>query len=74
MRSTTEQTGIYGFVNGVGLSGDPATKRKLLQRAQRAANRGDLDTLTRMAAAYLIGAGVGSYVRGVVQQTRSGRK
>jgi hypothetical protein len=63
MNSTQAEIGVYGFVNGLGFRGDQETKARLLRSAQRAANRGDFDTLLGMGVAYIIGAALGSSVR-----------
>jgi hypothetical protein len=64
MPSSIEDAGIYGFVNGLGYHGDPTTKNRLIQRAQRAANRGDWEIVLEMGLAYLLGAGIGGFVAG----------
>jgi hypothetical protein len=63
MRKTTEEVGGYGFVNGLGLSGDQQQKAKLVRRVSRALERGDWDRVLEYAAAYGIGRWVGSSVR-----------
>ncbi len=64
MTTRVENAGIYGFVNGLGYRGDPATRRRLVQSAQRAANRGDWGDVLGMGAAYLIGSALGASLRG----------
>lgn len=67
MRKTTQEIGVYGVVNGLGLSGDPKEKAKLLSRARRAAERGDFGLLLEYLAAYGVGAWVGARLRRAIQ-------
>lgn len=73
MKTRNRQAGIYGFVNGLGYRGDPATKQKLIRRTQRAADCGDWETILEMGLAYLVGAGVGAYVNERLAGNRSTR-
>lgn len=68
MSTRVEQAGIYGFVNGLGYSGDAETKSRLIKTARRAANRGDWDLLFTMGLAYVLGSAVGSSFRGQPQR------
>lgn len=62
--SETEiQVAAYGFVNGLGLSGDPEVKARLVKRARAVADRGDWEGLVRLAVAYGAGMTFGSRVR-----------
>ena len=63
MRKTTEEIGAYGVVNGLGISGDPQQKAKLLRRVGRALDRGDLGLLLEYLAAYGAGAWAGTAMR-----------
>lgn len=66
MRKTTEEIGVYGVVNGLGLRGDPNEKAKLLRRIGRAIDRRDYRLLLEYMTAYGVGAWVGSAVRRAV--------
>ncbi len=66
MRKTTEQIGVYGVVNGLGLRGDPHEKAKLLGRVGRAIDRRDFGVLLEYLAAYGVGAWAGSAIRRAV--------
>jgi hypothetical protein len=74
MTKKAERAAIYGLVNGLGYAGDPETKSRLVQSAQRAANRGDWGSLIEMGAAYLVGAAVGSSLRNPRQAPTSPQK
>lgn len=63
MRKTTQEIGEYGFVNGLGLTGDQDQKAKLVRRVVRAIERGDWDRVLEYAAAYGVGTWAGSSVR-----------
>jgi hypothetical protein len=63
MRRTTEEIGEYGFINGLGVSGDQQQKTKLVRRVSRAIERGDWDRVLEYAAAYGVGRWAGSSVR-----------
>jgi hypothetical protein len=63
MSSTAEQIGVYGFVNGLGLRGDPQAKARLLRSVRRAIRRGDWDWVLKLAAAYGIGVSIGSWIQ-----------
>lgn len=67
MRKTTQEIGVYGMVNGLGLRGDPKDKAKLLRRARRAAERGDFGLLLEYLAAYGVGAWAGANLRRAIE-------
>lgn len=73
MKTRNRQAGIYGFVNGLGYRGDPATKRRLIRRAQRAADRGDWETLLEMGLTYVAGVALGAYLNDVITGNGSAR-
>jgi hypothetical protein len=64
----TEEMGLYGLVNGLGLRGPSEEKAKLIGTVRRAARRGDWDRVIRLAAAYGVGASVGAALRARVQK------
>jgi len=59
----TEEIGLYGLVNGLGLHGPPKEKAKLIGKIRRAAQRGDWERVLRLAVAYGIGASLGAALR-----------
>lgn len=67
MRKTTEEIGAYGFVNGIGLSGDPQQKSKLVRRVARAIDRRDWDRVLEYLAAYGLGRMAGSKIRKAIE-------
>jgi hypothetical protein len=63
MTNRVQAAGVYGLVNGLGYRGDRDVKSRLIRSAQRAAGRGDWDTIVQMGLAYLLGSALGSSVR-----------
>jgi hypothetical protein len=63
MGATVGEFGGYGIVNGLGIRGDARDKERLLRNVSRAVNRGDWDWVLTVAAAYSLGAIVGSETR-----------